>query len=48
MTDAIPKFKMPKKLYEELSSQASWRHNPLSEEIRIRLNITMLPEYRVW
>lgn len=38
-------FKIPRNLYKDLSSQATWHHNSISEEIRERLNITLTPAY---
>ena len=38
-------FKIPRNLYKDLSSQATWHHNSISEEIRERLNITLTSAY---
>lgn len=38
-------YKIPKKLYKNLISQATWRHRSLSEELRVRWYATLDPVY---
>lgn len=38
-------FNIPENLYQDLQSQASWRHHKLNEEIRIRLQRTLVKSY---
>ena len=47
LPDKIIGFKIPRNLYQDLTSQATWQHRALSEEIRLRLLKTLIPSYRV-
>lgn len=41
----IPNFIIPKNLYKDLTSIATWRHHTLSEEIRERITISLSSSY---
>ena len=43
----LDNYTMSKKLYKDLTSQATNNHRAISEEIRVRLNATLNPDYRV-
>lgn len=47
LPNKIIDFKIPRNLYQDLTSQATWQHRTLSEEIRLRLLKTLIPSYRV-
>lgn len=42
---SIPNFTIPKNLYRDLTSQATWRHHTLIEEIRERITISLIESY---
>jgi len=41
----IPNVKIPKNLYRDLTSEATWQHTTINEEIRTRIKVTLLPSY---
>lgn len=41
----IPNVKIPKNLYRDLTSEATWRHSTINDEIRTRIKVTLLPSY---
>lgn len=43
--NVLHNFNIPENLYRDLQSQASWRHHKLNEEIRIRLQRTLIESY---
>ena len=45
MPACIYDFYMPKNLYSDLVSTATWKHHTISEEIRTRLSTSLIKSY---
>ena len=37
----IPNVKIPKNLYRDLTSEATWQHTTINDEIRTRIKVTL-------